>query len=87
MAESSDNMGVYELAPDGLPDQILSGNEKETPLADIPPFPLGDLAGHLNVSGNVPGRGKTAVYELLFVLLPLFFMLPILFQGKNADGR
>ena len=73
----TDSMDVYELASDGLPDKLFSSNEKETSLAGIPPFPLGELLGQMNISV----RGKAAVYEWLSVLLPLFFILPILFQG------
>jgi hypothetical protein len=80
--QTADSMGIYELASDGLPDQIFSSNKQEITLADVPPFPLDDLLGHL----NIPGRG-VAVYELLFVLLPLFFIFPILFQGRNTGGQ
>ncbi|MDR2718791.1 MAG: hypothetical protein LBB89_12130 [Treponema sp.] len=75
-AGAVENMGVYELAPDGLPGQIFNSSEKEVSLSGIPPFPLGDVLQYPDRSG----RGKTAVYELLFVLLPLFFILPVLFQ-------
>ncbi|MDR0457010.1 MAG: hypothetical protein LBH20_10055 [Treponema sp.] len=87
---AADGMGLYELAPDGLPGQIFGGglsaenrHEKDAPPDDIPPFPLGSLMGHLNSFS----RGGTAVPELLSVLLPLFFILPILFQGRNAGRR
>jgi hypothetical protein len=82
MSEASDNMGLYEIAPDGLPDKIFNSNEKETPLSGVPPFPLGDLPGQMSISER-----STAAYEWLSVLLPLFFILPILFQGRNAGIR
>ena len=81
--EAFNGMGVYELAPDGLPGQILSGDEKEPPLSGAPPFPLGDFLGQLNISGH----SQTVAYELLSVLLPLFFILPILFQGRSIGGQ
>jgi hypothetical protein len=80
---AADTMGLYELAPDGLPDPIPGSNETEPPIAAVPPFPLGDLLGQLNISGS----GKAVAYELLSVLLPLFFILPILFQGRSADRQ
>jgi cbb3-type cytochrome oxidase subunit 3 len=78
-ARAADSMGVYELASDGLPNQIPGSNEQEAPLDNIPPFPLGDLLQYPDRSG----QDRAPFYELLFVLLPLFFILPILFQDKT----
>jgi hypothetical protein len=80
VSEAFNGMSVYELAPDGLPGQIPISDETEPPLSGAPPFPLGDFLGQLNISGH----SRAVAYELLSVLLPLFFILPILFQGKNA---
>ena len=82
-AEASDGMGVYEFAPDGLPDQISGGDKKEASPAGAPPFPLNDFMGHLSVSGH----SRAAAYELLSVLLPLFFIFPILFHGRSVIGQ
>jgi hypothetical protein len=82
-AEVSDGMGVYEFAPDGLPDQISGGDKKEASPVNAPPFPLNDFLGHLSVSGH----SRAVAYELLSVLLPLFFVFPILFHGRNALGQ
>jgi len=79
-SEAFKEMGVYELAPDGLPGEIFINDATEPPLSGAPPFPLGDFLGQL----NIPSHSKAVAYELLSVLLPLFFILPILFQGKNA---
>jgi hypothetical protein len=83
MPETFDGMGAYEFAPDGLPAQIFSGDKKETSPTSAPPFPLNDFLGHLSISG----RSKAVAYELLSVLLPLFFILPILFHGRSAIMR
>jgi hypothetical protein len=72
------DMGMYEVAPDGLLNES-KGLLNET--ADsAPPFPLGDLVQYL----DAPGRGQGAIHTLLAALLPLLFVFPLLFRGGGA---
>jgi len=74
--EPEQDMGIYELAPDGL----LGKTDNSVPEfinADVPPFPLDDLVQYLNNPGRA-GRGAT--HTLLAALLPLLFVFPILFR-------
>ena len=75
------DMGMYELAPDGLLGRTGGDGAVTTdsPAEGVPPFPLGDLVQYL----NTPGRGQGAIHTLLAALLPLLFVFPILFRGSR----
>jgi hypothetical protein len=75
------DMGIYELTPDGLLGQTGGDNATEIESSAVPPFPLGDLVQYL----NNPGRGQGAIYTLLAALLPLLFVFPILFRGSRIS--
>ena len=77
-------MMAYDLDSDGLLVGISGGFsnnavDAEFSPANIPPFPLGDLVRYL----EAPRRGR-GILALLSVLLPLFFIFPILFHGRIA---
>jgi len=75
------DMGIYELAPDGL---LNESNGLMSETADsAPPFPLGDLVRYLDTPAG-HGRGRGAAHTLLAALLPLLFVFPILFRGGGA---
>jgi len=74
--EPEQDMGIYELSPDGLLAKIGKA-EAEAP--DVSSFPLDNLLQYLNTAGHVQG----AVHTLLAALLPLLFVFPILFRGSG----
>ena len=79
-------MGVYELAPDGL----LNESKKLTNETygngdlydDAPPFPLDGVVQYL----HTPGRGRGSIHTLLAALLPLLFVFPVLFRGGGVPN-
>jgi len=72
------DMGVYELAPNGLLGKTGRAADTEITPDGIPPFPLDDLIQYLSASGH----GGNVLYALLAALMPLLFVFPILFRRK-----
>ena len=75
------DMGTYELAPDGLlSESDMLPNDARGDVSGAPPFPLDDLLEYL----SAPIRGRGAIHTLLAALLPLLFVFPILFRGRGT---
>ena len=75
---------VYELAPDGLLNQLNGEAAVNGPLdtglpAGVPPFPFGDLVHYLGTSGY---NTVITSYTLVSALTPLLF-IPFLFYRKK----
>jgi hypothetical protein len=86
-ASDAAGMSVYELSPDGLLAQTVSGeSSKQTDMelpAGLPPFPLNDFYLNINTSERAAG-----LQTLLLALFPLLYILPALkFKEEFAPDR